>query len=344
VLEPVNEKVAPYRRVQRVTLVSEELPRTRLGKLKRHRLPLIAEELARRAARPAERQDESSPLGRLATFLGRQYQRPVAATSRLEADLGVDSLGRVELSVFLEHAFGVVIPETRLPEFETVGALAEFVEQYRTERASTPGVSWSEILAPKAPPPLPTSSVWHRLLVHLSRLFVRLYFRARVRGVERVPAGACILAPNHQSFLDGLFVTAYMRPRAVLQTLFYAKEKHVRTWFLKYLARHSNVVVMKSDEGILQSLQKLAAGLRRGHNVIIFPEGTRTAGGALGVFKESYAILSRELRVPVAHVVGACIGLLVGWRSASGAEPSGAAPARASAGTVPLRLGVGAAQ
>ena len=50
VLEPYNATVAPYKRVARATLVSEELPRTRLGKLRRHQLAAIAE--ARRAGRP----------------------------------------------------------------------------------------------------------------------------------------------------------------------------------------------------------------------------------------------------------------------------------------------------
>ena len=94
-----------------------------------------------------------------------------------------------------------------------------------------------------------------------------------------------------------------MRPRAVLRTLFYAKAKHVERLWLTPLAERSNVVVMKASEGLLQSLQALAAGLRRGDNVMVFPEGTRSSDGSLGPFKESYAILARELAVPVVPVV-----------------------------------------
>ena len=69
-----------------------------------------------------------------------------------------------------------------------------------------------------------------------------------------------------------------MRPRAVLRTLFYAKAKHVDRAWLKFLAGRSNVVVANADEGFRGSLQKLAAALQRGNNVMIFPEGTRSAG------------------------------------------------------------------
>jgi long-chain acyl-CoA synthetase len=303
VIAPYNATVAPYRRLAGVTIVSAELPRTRLGKLRRHLLPALAREAARTRSEAASAPVDGAVSSRIAAFLERQCRRPVSAESRLEGDLGLDSLGRVELAVFLERAFGLALPDTRLVEFDTVGALARFVAEYTVERESRPDVSWSDLLKPARPPALPRSSLWHRGLVCLSRVFVRLYFRTRVRGMERLPEGPYILAPNHQSFIDGLFVTAHMPSRAVLRTLFYAKEKHIRQWWLKFLAQRNNVVVIKSDEGILQSLQKLAAGLKRGNNVMIFPEGTRSASGALGVFKESYAILARELAVPVVPVV-----------------------------------------
>ena len=184
-----------------------------------------------------------------------------------------------------------------------MGDLAEHVSARASGRASGRELSWAEILAPAIQPVLPRSSIYHRLLVYGSRLGVRLAFRVRARGGDRLPAGPCIIAPNHQSFLDGLFVTAFMRPRAVLSTFFYAKEKHVRTFVLRFLAQRSNTIVMKPGDGIRESLQKLAAALRKGEKVMIFPEGTRSVSGALGAFKESYAILSRELRIPVVPVV-----------------------------------------
>jgi long-chain acyl-CoA synthetase len=153
------------------------------------------------------------------------------------------------------------------------------------------------------PVTLPRSSAIHRALVYASRVLVRLYFRTRAQGLERIPAGPYILAPNHQRFFDGLFVVAHMRPRAVLRTLFCAKAKHVERLWLTPLAKRSNVVVMSAGEGLLQSLQALAAGLRRGDNVMIFREGTRSSDGSLGPFKESHAILAQELAVPVVPVV-----------------------------------------
>jgi long-chain acyl-CoA synthetase len=46
----------------------------------------------------------------------------------------------------------------------------------------------------------------------------------------------------------------------------------------------------------------MAEVLRKGKNLIIFPEGTRSTDGQLGEFKKTFAILARELNVPVIPV------------------------------------------
>jgi long-chain acyl-CoA synthetase len=50
------------------------------------------------------------------------------------------------------------------------------------------------------------------------------------------------------------------------------------------------------------SIQKLAEVLKKGKNLMIFPEGTRSLTGKMGEFKQTFAILSSELKVPVVPV------------------------------------------
>ena len=47
---------------------------------------------------------------------------------------------------------------------------------------------------------------------------------------------------------------------------------------------------------------KLAKVLREGHRVIIFPEGARTHDGQTIPFKKTFAILAKELNVPIVPV------------------------------------------
>ena len=69
------------------------------------------------------------------------------------------------------------------------------------------------------------------------------------------------------------------------------------------MARRNNVIVMDLHNDLKESIQKLAEILRRGRNIIIFPEGTRTNDGSMGEFKKTFAILSAELNVPIVPVV-----------------------------------------
>ena len=59
---------------------------------------------------------------------------------------------------------------------------------------------------------------------------------------------------------------------------------------------------MDINKDLRQSLQKMATALHNGKNIIIFPEGTRSKDGTLGNFKKTFAILSKELNIPVIPV------------------------------------------
>ena len=49
-------------------------------------------------------------------------------------------------------------------------------------------------------------------------------------------------------------------------------------------------------------LRQMAAALRKGKKVIIFPEGMRSKDNRLNEFRDTFAILSRTLNVPIVPV------------------------------------------
>ena len=50
------------------------------------------------------------------------------------------------------------------------------------------------------------------------------------------------------------------------------------------------------------SILKLAKVLREGHRIVIFPEGARTHDGGTVPFKKTFAILAKEIGVPIVPV------------------------------------------
>lgn len=112
----------------------------------------------------------------------------------------------------------------------------------------------------------------------------------------------CIIVANHRSMLDGYFITSKLKSKFVKNTFFFAKDKHLRNKVALYLARKNNVILMDINKNVRESLQQMAMVSQEGKNIIIFPEGTRSKDGKLLAFKDSFAILSKELNVPVVPV------------------------------------------
>jgi long-chain acyl-CoA synthetase len=297
VIEPYNRGVSSYKRIIKFTVVEEPLPRTRLNKLRRFKLPEVAEREARR--RSLDRKPLERIQGIIGDYLMRLKEIRVHSEDRLTEDLGLDSLDQVSLLVFLEHSFGVKLQQADLQQYATVGRLVEHVAELKV-REVVKEVSWSDILAESLDFQLPDR--WFpRRLAHLGlRVLLKTLFRVRVRGLENLPAGPFILAANHQSILDGLLVPALMKPGQFKRTFLYARTKLYARW--RVLTERSHIILVDLEHDLKNSLQKLGMVLRQGGNVVIFPEGTRSRDGSLGAFRRSFAILSRELDVPVVPV------------------------------------------
>jgi long-chain acyl-CoA synthetase len=297
VIDQVNRSVSPHKKVLRFHITSSELPKTRLGKIKRFMLP----EMAGSRKQSVTDEPKTREYQAIKKFLEEETQQNVNPNDHIELDLALDSLGRVSLSAFIETAFGVDVSENSLTDFASVEKLAEHLHHKKT-RLNSEGISWSQILKEKVQINLPESWFTHNLLKNLFQLILRMFMRIQARGLENLPEGPCIIAPNHQSILDGFLVASLLKRRIIKNTYVYAKEKHFRGSFLRFLANRNNIILVDVNNDLKLSIQKLAEVLKKGKNLLIFPEGTRTPNGKLGDFKQTFAILSQELKVPVIPV------------------------------------------
>lgn len=299
VIDNFNHQVSSYKKIMRFYLTDQDLPRTRLSKLQRFKLEAFASEEEKNQD-PRELPDFEE-YKMITDYLSKEKGRDVLPHYHLEMDLGLDSLDKVGFETYLNQTFGVKIDPVEMLRFNNVLLLAEHVREVKT-KVDEQKINWRAILREKVPLQLPKTWATGSIMVRLSRFFFHSYFRFNARGMKNIPEGPCIIAPNHQSFFDGLFVASYLRTRQIKKTYFYAKEKHVRTPWLKFLANRNNIIIMDLNNDLKASIQKMAEVLKRNKNLIIFPEGTRTKNGQLGQFKKTFAILSRELNIPVVPV------------------------------------------
>lgn len=122
-----------------------------------------------------------------------------------------------------------------------------------------------------------------------------------VEGAERLRGGGpYVLVANHQSFADLIVMCFLGHPTKYLgkASVF---DVPVFGWALRIAGE---VPVVRGDrESGARALRELERWLARGVSVCLFPEGTRSDGGAIGPFKPGAFKLAIESGRPVVPVV-----------------------------------------
>jgi len=213
----------------------------------------------------------------------------------------MDSLDKVSLQVYIENTFGVKINAEKIGDYESVKKLSQFVDKMKT-KINLDKINWNDIIKEKVNIKLPKSQFPAWFIVKTFKIIFKTYFRFSIKGQENIPNTPCIIAPNHQSFFDGMFVATGLKSKILRRSFFYTKAKHVKREWFRNFATNNNIIVVDVNQDLKQSIQALAESLKQNNNVVIFPEGTRSTDGELGEFKKTFAIISKELNVPIIPV------------------------------------------
>ena len=116
-------------------------------------------------------------------------------------------------------------------------------------------------------------------------------------GLERLePGRTYIFVSNHQSIYDIPVIFASLP----YQLRIIAKDSLGRFPFLGWhLRRTGHLLVDRRNPDRTGILRRWKALVEQGLSLIIFPEGTRSASGRVGVFKAGSFLLAIEARLPV---------------------------------------------
>lgn len=300
IIDKYNLKVPGYKKILNFTIVHNELPKTRLGKVKRFTLA----ELINKEKKQTQAQDkpEYQEYQILEEYLKSVAKKDILPDEHVELDLGLDSLDKVELQAHVEKTFGFSLTNEDLADHSTVRKLAAYIKEKRT-KIENEAIHWGKILKEDIDFSAPKRHFMMKILKFISKPFFQFYVRVKVEGMEKIPDTPVIFAPNHQSFMDGLIIANFLSNRVLSKTYFFAKEKNVKSSFSKFFARNGNIIVMNINKDLKESLQQIAAVIKEGNNMVIFPEGARSRDGKIMSFKKTFAIISKELNVPVIPIV-----------------------------------------
>lgn len=334
IVQRANAGLAEYQHIRLCFVWPEpDFPRTSTGK---PRADLISARIASPTAAPARPASSSAGnlndlIARFATSSGAQLN----PSAKLESDLGLSSLDRVELLSALEDRYQVSINEAELSGDTTVGDLQRLIAQSSAAAVpqQTPGLSTAAVPAPALEPLAPATPAdvyprwaqrWPAALVRdfvytiLTWPATHILAHPRVRGRENLRGirGPLLIVCNHITEVDTGYIAAALPPRFRYRLAIAMHGERLRAmrrppaargFFGGLLDRLNyflvtllfNVFPLSKLSGFREAFHFAGESVDRGYNLIVFPEGELTPDGRVHQFRSGVGLLAENLRVPV---------------------------------------------
>src|ERR1700730_1798297 len=142
-----------------------------------------------------------------------------------------------------------------------------------------------------------STSIAERTLYFLGGVLARCFYRVNAHGVDNLPAGGCLLLPNHITWVDAIILqVACPRPvRYIIDQEFY--HKPLLQPFLK-TAGCIPIDTRHARSAIKAATERIAAG----EVVCLFPEGQLTRSGTLLRLRRGYEVIAQHADAPVVPV------------------------------------------
>ncbi|MCX5898495.1 MAG: AMP-binding protein, partial [Proteobacteria bacterium] len=292
-IETLAQKLPAYQRVTRIELVDEELPKTSLGKIKRYRVAELLREKSSSAA--AEREDiPAEDQDPFLVFVQQtlKLKKIPSHKSNLETDLGLDSLAKLEFFFAVEERYGIKIAEEQAGNIFTLRDIRALIPDTASAEAGPESAMVAELVTGAPDIPLDrhvtsgnnaAATAARFCFYMLCKTLLKLFFRARLEGVEhlRNTKPPFIIAPNHNSYIDGIVIYALL-PFSILNRCFFVSLVQMFGRLPLSLAQKiGRIILTGTHDTAIRSLQYSYQILKAGGIMCVFPEGMRSVDGAV---------------------------------------------------------------
>jgi long-chain acyl-CoA synthetase len=336
-----NVTLADYQQIRRWLIWPDpDFPRTSTGKVKRRDVAARAT-VAFRSSTAVTAGDDPL-IQSLGEMPGARVDN-VTDASRLSEDLGLDSLGMVELQSALERRFAVEIPDDPWQQVRTVADLRRLITPHaRTAETMIVGTSMpspaqasitrenvtDRTIYPRWPWRAPVRWLRIAFLECISLPLTYLLLSPRVeRSQTAVSRKPMLIVANHVTALDAPLVLAALPPRIRRHTAIAMAGGILMGWRHARAERHPwlgpltplaywlvtalfNVFPLPQGSGFRRSFAHAGAAMDRGMSVMLFPEGRRSPDASLGTFQTGVGLLVRDSGAQVLPVVIVGLGEL----------------------------------
>ena len=311
-VETASKRLPSYQRISKYAITPDALPRTRLGKIQRHRLAERYEQAKEGgekapAAGPMSIEEmsgedrallEDSAAQSVWELLAKRYRgKRLTPDTSPQFDLGIDSLEWLNLTLEIAESSGVELTDEAIARTETVRDLLHEVTEGSEGESVDPLKKPDEVLDEKQKqwlePLGPAAATTARFLYAVNRVLMRVTFRLRVEGFEHLPEHEqWVLTPNHASYLDPFAIAALLDWNQLRKTYWAGWTGIVlANPLMRFLSRLGKILPVEPMRAARSSLAFGATILKNKKNLVWFPEGGLSASGELQDFKPGIGML-----------------------------------------------------
>ena len=292
VIDKYNRNVPDYKKILDICIVKNELPKTKIGKIRRFLLKDFIKSILEEEVEIEEPKYEEYSI--IKDYLYNLKGRKINPKAHIELDLGIDSLDMVEFLGFINEKFGIMDNELII-KYPTVEELTNYLRENKKDvdeniKIETNNLDNIEI---------PSGNLLSKIFKPLLFVILKLYFRLDVKNKNETKNNPVIYVGNHQSYIDAPILNYTLKSSDLSNTYYIAKIDHFRSGLMKFIAKYSNVVVIDPTKDVSAYLKTCYKLLNENKNIVIFPEGARTRDGKLGEFKKSFALIAKELNINI---------------------------------------------
>lgn len=144
---------------------------------------------------------------------------------------------------------------------------------------------------------------FYNFVIKVFKGFCNVFFKYKVVGAENIPnEGNIIIAANHKSNLDPIFIAAAIENRQVAAI---AKKELFNIKPLGYILSKLNVIPINRDKPDISTIKNILKAIKDGYVLGIFPEGTRVKGPGFGEAKAGlslFAVKGKAMVVPISII------------------------------------------
>ena len=304
-----NLRLAEFQRMRRwLVWPDQDFPRTPTQKPK---LAVIQQAVQQQFGGAGGAAVPQGGLAELITRITGRSTGPLGADAKLEGDLNLSSMDRVELMSALEDRYQVNLSEANFAQISTVGELERMLHE--PQRAQQSGYRY-----PRWAQRWPIT--WIRTVIYyLASLPATLIMaHPTIVGRENLADidGPIFITCNHVTYIDVGFVLIAM-PHRIRRKLAVGMlgERLWSMWrppasinvFARWWQQAGyylvvalfNVFPLPQQSGVRESFTFAGESVDRGYSVVVFPEGRRTQDGRPSPFRSGVGMLAQKLGVPV---------------------------------------------